>query len=277
MMHEVSQRIKYHRKKSGLTQMDVAAKLGIRTDNYAKYESGARVPKSDRLVKLAKILGVSYDALNEGVERGFADLLKSHAINVIMGDSGSFSAFLPDMETSSETYPVVAGFFAMGEHSFVADNPAFYEKYMAEPGMAVLIALYEMYRDQGNPGALEEIDGIPLKLEYGLNHHLEAATTLKWAFCIAVTRYLTNTDGACIIDEAEELAGDALNHIDPLQFFAVKVFVPYLSFIIDAVDLCMNTTIDDFGKAFLFYALTHPDDENEPPRDGTEDDDGEDG
>ena len=34
---------------------------------------------------------------------------------------------------------------------------------MAEPGMAALIALYEMYRDQGGPGAPEEIDGIPLK------------------------------------------------------------------------------------------------------------------
>jgi hypothetical protein len=52
------------------------------------------------------------------------------------------------------------------------------------------------------------------------------------------------------------------------------VFVPYLSFIIDAVELCANTTIDDFEKAFLFYALTHPDEESEllMMPDGAEDD-----
>jgi transcriptional regulator with XRE-family HTH domain len=271
-MHEISQRIKYYRKKHGLTQTDVAGKLGIRTDNYAKYESGARTPRPDRLVKLSKILGVSYDALNEGVERGFADLLRSHAVNVIIGDSCSFSAFPFDMEASHETYPVVAGFFAMGEHRFAAGIPAFYEKYMAKPDMAALFALYEMYGEQSNPGAPEEIDGISLKLSYRPNLRLEAVTTLKWAFCIAVTRYLRSTDGASVMDEAEELAGSALEHINALQFFAVKVFVPYLSFIIDAVDLCMNTTIDDFEKAFLFCALTHPDEESELLMDGTEDD-----
>ena len=275
-MYEISQRIKYYRKRNGMTQMDVAAKLGIRTDNYAKYESGARSPRSDRLVKLAKILGMSYDALNEGVERGFADLLKSHAIKIIIGDSGSFSTFSFDMESSAETYPIVARFFLMGEHSFVASNPAFYEKYMAKPDMATLITLYDMYMDQSNPGPPEEINDISLKLSYQLNHHfhhLEAVTALKWAFCIAVTRYMRSTDGASIIDEAEALAGNVLEQINSLQFFAVKVFIPYLSFIIDAVELCMNTTIDDFEKAFLFYALTHPDEESELLMDGTEDDD----
>ena len=272
-MHEISQRIKYYRKRNGMTQMDVAAKLGIRTDNYAKYESGARTPRADRLVKMAKILGVSYDALNEGVERGFADLLKSHAINIIIGDKVSFSAFPFDMESSVETYPIVVRFFLMGEHRFVAGNPAFYKKYIAQPDMAALITLYEMYMDQSNPGAPEEIDGISLKLNYQLNHYLEAVTTLKLAFCIAVTKYLKSTDGAAIIDEAEQLAVNVLEHINSLQFFAVKVFVPYLSFIIDAVELCMNTTIDDFEKAFLFYSLTHPDEESELLMDGTEDDD----
>ncbi len=262
-MHDLSQRIRYYRKKRGMTQMDVSLALGIRTDNYAKYESGARTPRSDRLVRLAKIFGVSYDALNEGVERGFADLLKSHAIGIIVGDSGSFSAFSMDMESSDETYPVVSDFFIRGEHTFVAGNPAFYEKYMADPDMAGLITLYEMYCDQSNPNPPKEIGGIPLRIEYGLNHHLEAVTTLKWAFCIAVTRYLTHTSGSDIVDEAEELAGDIADRINPLQYFAVKVFVPYLSFIIDAVELCVNTTIDDFEKAFLFYALTPPDDDDE--------------
>jgi transcriptional regulator with XRE-family HTH domain len=266
-MNELSQRIRYYRKKRGLTQMDVAAALGVRTDNYSKYESGVRAPRTDRLLKLSKILGVSFDALNEGVERGFADLLKSHAINIIIGDQGSFSAFGPDMASSAETYPVVSDFFDRGEHLFAAENPAFYAKYMSDPDMEGLIALYEMYREQSNPNPPEEIDGVSLKLKYRPNHYLETVTSLKWAFCIAVARYYKNTDDADIVNEAEELAGNLLERIDALQFFAVKVFVPYLSFIIDAVELCVNTTIDDFEIAFLFYALTPPDEDDEDGED----------
>jgi len=66
-----------------------------------------------------------------------------------------------------------------------------------------------------------------------------------------------------------------LVHFDALQFFAVKVFVPYLSLVIDAVDLCINSTIDDFGIAFLFYALNPTEDDNEEDvYDGEDDGDG---
>ena len=46
----------------------------------------------------------------------------------------------------------------------------------------------------------------------------------------------------------------------------------YISLILDAVELCMNTAIDNFEKVFLFYALTHPDEEELY---GDDDDDGE--
>jgi hypothetical protein len=84
---------------------------------------------------------------------------------------------------------------------------------------------------------------------------------------------LERNDAIVITEEVEKLAGNILEHMGALQFFAVKVFVPYLSFIIDAVELCVNTTIDDFEKAFLFYALTHPDEKSELLMDGAEDDD----
>jgi len=271
-MYEISQRIKYYRKRNGMTQMGVAAKLGIRTDNYTKYESGARTPRADRLVKLAKIFGVSYDALNEGVERGFADLLKSHAIGAVVGESCSFTAFPYDMEASSETYPIVVDFMNRGLHHFLGENTEFCGKYLNTPTFADLVALYEMYLAQCDPEPPEPLIKVTYK-HIPAAVALEPATAYKWAFCIATKRYLEQKDAIVISEEIEKIAGSALEHMDALRFFAVKVFVPYLSFIIDAVELCMNTTIDDFEKAFLFYALTHPDDESELLMDGTEDDD----
>jgi hypothetical protein len=88
---------------------------------------------------------------------------------------------------------------------------------------------------------------------------LEPVTTIKWAFCIAARRYLERNDTSYIIDEAEKLAEDILEHFDVIQFLAVKVLIPYIALILNAVELCMNSNIDDFGKAFLFYALTPPD------------------
>jgi len=268
--------------------MDVATGLGVRVDNYAKYESGARVPRADRLIKLAKVLGTSYDALNEGVERSFADLLKSHAIGSITGEAGSLTMFVSDMESSGEAYSVVSEFFKDGEHRFIAESAEFFQKYMDTPSLADLINLYDLYQDQLLPEAHRTVSEpclptitivgkgpLPQKVEEpSLKHLLEPldiVITLKWAFCIAVTRYLERTDAIITIEESEKFAGGFLEHFDALQFFAVKIFVPYLSFIIDAVHLCMNTNIDDFEKAFLFCALTPPEDDDESSDDDSED------
>jgi len=260
-MSSIAQRIKHYRKKYGFTQMYVATELGIRADNYAKYESGARIPRADRLIKLSKILGVSYDTLNEGVERGFADMLKSHAIDIIVGDSGTFSAFTIDMQQSGEPYSVLSNFFLMGEHDFSASEPSFYEKYIARPNMTSLIELYGLYRDQCDAHPPGQADAFSLNMSYYLTR-LETVIAIKWAFCIAVNKYMERTNGWTILDEAEELAANVIDTINSLQFFAIKVFIPFLSFIIDAVDLCMNTNIDDFENAFLFYARTPPDDDD---------------
>ena len=48
-MNSISRRIKHYRKKKRMTQAEVAAALGIRTDNYTKYEYGVRIPRDDRL------------------------------------------------------------------------------------------------------------------------------------------------------------------------------------------------------------------------------------
>ena len=60
---EFSERLKKLRKDTGLTQVDVASKLGISQQAYASWERGIKKPTQDNLVKIAQVLNVSVDYL----------------------------------------------------------------------------------------------------------------------------------------------------------------------------------------------------------------------
>lgn len=60
---EFSERLKTLRKEAGLTQVDVAEKLGISQPAYASWERGVKKPTQENLVKIAHILDVSIDYL----------------------------------------------------------------------------------------------------------------------------------------------------------------------------------------------------------------------
>lgn len=60
---EFSERLKKLRKDTGLTQVDVASKMGISQQAYASWERGVKKPTQDNLVKIAQILNVSVDYL----------------------------------------------------------------------------------------------------------------------------------------------------------------------------------------------------------------------
>ena len=60
---EFSERLKTLRKEAGLTQVDVAEKLGISQPAYASWERGVKKPTQDNLVKIAQVLNVSVDYL----------------------------------------------------------------------------------------------------------------------------------------------------------------------------------------------------------------------
>lgn len=49
--------IKELREKAGLTQAQLAEKLGASQSAVALWETGARMPRSDKLPKLAEVLG----------------------------------------------------------------------------------------------------------------------------------------------------------------------------------------------------------------------------
>lgn len=60
---EFSERLKKLRKDTGLTQVDVASKLGISQQAYASWERGIKKPTQENLVRIAQILNVSVDYL----------------------------------------------------------------------------------------------------------------------------------------------------------------------------------------------------------------------
>ena len=70
----IKDNIKKARLKSGLTQAQVAEKLGVSQAQYARWESGGRNPKNDTLEKLAEVFGVGADTL-KGRDDGLEDIV----------------------------------------------------------------------------------------------------------------------------------------------------------------------------------------------------------
>lgn len=77
---EFSERLKKLRKDAGLTQVDVAEKLGISQPAYASWERGIKKPTQDNLVKIAKLFNASIDTLvsndkTDGIDLSEVELL----------------------------------------------------------------------------------------------------------------------------------------------------------------------------------------------------------
>ena len=70
--------IKKARLDAGLTQIEVAEKLGVAQAQDARWENGGRNPKDETVKKLAEIFGVTFDKLqgrNDGLD-DIVDLLR---------------------------------------------------------------------------------------------------------------------------------------------------------------------------------------------------------
>jgi putative transcriptional regulator len=86
---EFSERLKKLRKDTGLTQVDVANKLGISQQAYASWERGIKKPTQENLVKLSKILYVSVDYLLGNTEnKQTSDVLENIEILFRMNSEG---------------------------------------------------------------------------------------------------------------------------------------------------------------------------------------------
>lgn len=66
--------VKKNRLDAGLTQIEVANKLGVAQAQYARWENGGRNPKDETVEKLAEIFGVTFDKL-QGRNDGLDDIV----------------------------------------------------------------------------------------------------------------------------------------------------------------------------------------------------------
>ena len=69
MTIEVANRLLDLRKKSGMSQEELAEKLGISRQSVSKWERAESSPDTDNLIALAQIYGVSLDELLMGKEK----------------------------------------------------------------------------------------------------------------------------------------------------------------------------------------------------------------
>ena len=66
--------IKKARLDAGLTQLEVAEKLGVAQAQYARWENGGRNPKDETVEKLAKIFNTSFETL-KGRDDGLEEIV----------------------------------------------------------------------------------------------------------------------------------------------------------------------------------------------------------
>lgn len=78
----LAQRFKKMRLSSGMTQMQVAQKLGISNTALSQYESGKRMPSLEALRSLAELYGVTMDRLVLNVEPEEASLSAAEIIRL---------------------------------------------------------------------------------------------------------------------------------------------------------------------------------------------------
>ena len=269
-------RIKFYREERGLTQESVAVALGIKVPNYAKYESGERNPKKDRIVQLGNILGVGYSALIMGEERIVADLLNSHIRSAVIGSIDSFNSFISDLSHHNESvFKFITSFFNAMDRLIKERYGEFYGEFIEEPNLSSLAELNNLFKiaDELNSHHYEVRGMEPVTLD---NRHkfndedFDDRTIYKLAFCIAAEKYIDLQEHGrfCsdyIFSEVRAyLEKDKMSDMEALQSFAVLVFVPFLAHIVDALEFITDndSNISDFANAFLYYSLT-PDENDE--------------
>lgn len=68
MNDKISKYLKYKRKQIGISQREMASKLGIKYQNYQKYEYGTRCPKFEIIIKLKDVFNLTLSEIIEELE-----------------------------------------------------------------------------------------------------------------------------------------------------------------------------------------------------------------
>lgn len=96
----IGRRIRKIREAHGMPLGELAARVGISSDMLQKYENGQRKPKTDRLKLIARVLGVSSQALtdpalhsSEGCMFAFFEMEERHGLSVEKIDNEFYLKF----------------------------------------------------------------------------------------------------------------------------------------------------------------------------------------
>lgn len=77
-------KIKELRIKKGLSQADMAKKIGMQSPQLSKYENGEHTPSLEKVIKIAKVLGVSVGYLVGESVAEMPEIPNNHELHVIV-------------------------------------------------------------------------------------------------------------------------------------------------------------------------------------------------
>lgn len=243
-MNTFGKRLKYYRELRCLTQRDVADSVDASISTYQKYESDERSPKSDRVVALAKTLNVYVGFLQDGEETMCSEMMKQCVLSSAQGD-GFVDSFWSEFSYYENISKTITDFLRDWQKKIIQQYPefatAFFKK--GEINLPNLIELGKRQRSAVNHYTDYTFD-------------ISELMEMDWyrlAFCIATSAYLAAYDGKNndILQEtievsewfepyekAAELPKEDYQEvqIQATQYFAIKVFIPYLANLMNALD-----------------------------------------
>jgi transcriptional regulator with XRE-family HTH domain len=113
--------IKKARLNKGLTQKDLAQKMGVSVITIQQWEKGAYTPKTDKMLKLAKIVGYFGIDLYEGVEDFIPNEISKQSLKDINENNKLFDILTSNFNSVNEE-----GQQKIVDYSSdIADNPKY--------------------------------------------------------------------------------------------------------------------------------------------------------
>ena len=120
----ISERLIQKRKAAGLTQQEIADRLGIKYQSYAQYERGVRNPKYQTVEKIAKALNCTTSELLDSKEE--AAMIIDHVIDrlkerKVLRETG----IVPDDDDIGDAFAELnqPGIIAQRYTRFIAEHP----------------------------------------------------------------------------------------------------------------------------------------------------------
>lgn len=101
---KIGNQIKLYRKQIGLSQAEMAIKLGIPRSTYANYENDTREPNVDILNKIFDIFGVSAFAVINGANIRFDNNGKIKSFKALHTNQELYDEYLKDMTNAVEYF-----------------------------------------------------------------------------------------------------------------------------------------------------------------------------